>query len=226
MNVETNVSDCHDNVILSVPENDEETLDYDDVLDQEDELICDGVTDGNKGLDKSFTKADSEIEFNLKRGKQIEQRTNLSLYSYSLTDTEDVEKQIENLKGSPAFEKYIQAMVAKEIQSAKTKGFLGQPSVAPAAPPKKGIVNVMSPVKQSNVIVRNSIKSPSDTTIYAPALNKTPVKDILVQNTGAQGDCHEMQGVNDHNHISQFIEAIRLGTDMTPRSVVNRRRDW
>ena len=64
---------------------------------------------------------------------------------------------------------------------------------------------------------KNCIKSPSDTTIYTPALNKqgtSPVLDLIGRhhNQHNQGDVLTRPTANDNstiNNVSQFVEQIR-----------------
>ena len=105
---------------------------------------------------------------------------------------------------------YVQDMVSAQIKKALDNPELAtkllqqagkhQPQVTEAATPGKSI----SFVKR---VVRN-VKSPSDTTIYAPALNLTPVKNKSVRPRD------KVPAVVNDDHIAEFIQNIRLESNI------------
>ena len=131
------------------------------------------------------------------------------------------------LQNNVALESYIKGMVAKELEIERKK--IREELTKQLTPkPNKPIVNMeresilKTPNKKSgmtsNVAYQEIIKSPSDTTIYAPALskisnnpNKTKqiVEKILNDNAG---NCKSMNGVNEDisDQITHFIEGVRL----------------
>ena len=154
------------------------------------------------------------------------------------------------LRGNPSFENYIKKMVAKEVQNEKKSSQLPRESPLQRLDRKAnqdkqkgiGIIINSQPVplnkqKTPESKINKVIKSPSDTTIYAPALAKNPnnrdkfpvihtkQKDVvqqlepvfdslLLQNH--MGDVTESQNqamdnnTDLANQISHFIEGIRM----------------
>ena len=114
------------------------------------------------------------------------------------TTPKEKEGDFRRYEGNPAFERYIQKRVAQEYGiGTKTK------------PPVKG---------QKGNVSKEFVKSPSDTTIYAPALMKTPDNrnsgNIVLSNNSpvsGQGDVNEVN-VNSNltQDIENFIQNIRL----------------
>ena len=129
-----------------------------------------------------------------------------------------VDNQFDFLKGDVAFEKYIKSMVAKEMQKEKDK---------------------LTKSRAGNQ--GDMVKSPSDTTLYAPALAKTPdrTKQIVdsILNVScvtpvtrnlripSQGEGNVQVVANDMvtDQIAHFIEGVRLEAqdqDRRPSPVV------
>ena len=110
-----------------------------------------------------------------------------------------MEEEIEKLTKIPAFSKYIQKMVAKEVQNEKRK------STTPKQTPKRKVIN--------SGMNRNQgfVKSPSDTTLYAPALNKNVNRNTQtnIPNVPLEGARH----VFNEQDIAKFIEGIRTQSD-------------
>ena len=100
-----------------------------------------------------------------------------------------------HLAGNPAFQNYVKSLVAKEVRDVK----LGTDQTKNRTPDQ-------TPVKGGNCV----IKSPSDTTIYAPLLKRnTPNTPVNRVNMSDMNNQMERITVND---ISNFIEGIRQRT--------------
>ena len=134
-----------------------------------------------------------------------------------------------NLRGDPAFEKFIKKCVAEEVRESSRRASLERESIL--KDPNSGKKTSQT---TANGRCGNAIKSPSDTTIYAPALQKTPEKirellsestplrsgrkdlnEVLNEREGDQVDKVEQPVLSLSNeqlakHISQFIEGIRI----------------
>ena len=143
------------------------------------------------------------------------------------------EVNFESWKGNPAFEKFIKGMVAQELEAERKKSGAGRRcSAPPAALGREPMEQQGTPVRRPDKARGQRgnteiLKSPSDTTIYAPALNKivpeanqskfqAVAQNMIVQDF-ERGDHEqrEMQVVNlptDNisQHVEQFIEGVRL----------------
>ena len=105
-------------------------------------------------------------------------------------DTDQAQK-VQTWEKDPAFHNYIEKLVAKEVSNAHKDVDVGTP---------KGKVQISARKVSKNKV----IKSPSDTTIYAPALNKVV--------SLPRGSPLNRGGENQVNQITNFIEGIRLQT--------------
>ena len=134
---------------------------------------------------------ESEISFN-KGGRSDKGQPSADLTSLEEeTDFEELARQ------NPAFKRYVQKLVNKETKSSSKQ---------------------CTPIKQKTQSGNlNPVKSPSDMTIYALALNKRdpnkPKNDLI--------------SVNELNNISKFIEGIRMegasgSSRMTPPRIKDR----
>ena len=127
-------------------------------------------------------------------------------------------RQFQQFTANPAFSTYLQKLVAQEVKSVQqtpprketttaTATILDTPkrvnkSIRPAK--GKGIMDgIISSIRNINVNENRLIKSPSDTTLYAPALSKNkPVTINQVQ-----------ESVNMIDKISDFVEGIRMQSE-------------
>ena len=102
--------------------------------------------------------------------------------------------QFNHLKGNPAFQNYIQELVAKEVRLKEQR-----------TPEKQ---SAMSPGGKNNNVNRN-IKSPSDTTLYTPALaQNSPNNNVF---TLGNNMIHRKEPFNV-DQISKIVENIRAQT--------------
>ena len=142
---------------------------------------------------------DSEVTFNFRRANANTAPVSIAASRQGSSFENDLEK----LSGDPAFERYISKIVAQQMQKQQTTedgtaGMCNTPSVR---------------AHKSNVI---AMKSPSDTTIYAPALAKSPVRmePLLVPTNFSIGGENQMQpnsnSVIIENQISDFVEQVRI----------------
>ena len=158
-------------------------------------------------------------------------------------------KQFENLRGDPAFETFIKGLVAKEVRNSVGKGDGGVSRKGQQ--PQRRLFQQKSPLQRvdpskgtpkGNMVAcnNNRIKSPSDTTIYAPALaraNTDPstqiLENILNQNLGIPAVDGVIEGppeqpeiaiMQDNSNVSQndivadiskFIEGVRLQSSVS-----------
>ena len=116
----------------------------------------------------------------------------------------------------PGFQNYIQKLVAKEVAAERERS---SPPVKGNRGNKDGTVETFkSPLRGNvNVIGGNIVKSPSDTTIYAPALQRTPdrtraVVNSLLSDKTDQATKRGEEGI-DSNQIAQYIQEIRIQND-------------
>ena len=77
--------------------------------------------------------------------------------------------QFKKYQGDPAFEKFIKSMVAKEMEQERSKWRKEQGESRKDV----AVTSKTTAGKDKNGKSRDMVKSPSDTTIYAPALNKS-----------------------------------------------------
>ena len=115
----------------------------------------------------------------------------------------------EDLESDPAIQKMVDAMVERKLKVALEEGRTRNLSGTGMSVNRNTELNRTTPRNSFNVNKenRNMVKSPSDMTIYAAALKKTPNNCIgQVGNLGNQGS-------NDSvmiNKISNFIQGIRI----------------
>ena len=121
------------------------------------------------------------------------------------SSTENEEELMKRYGNNPAFIKIVQNMVAESIQGNGREREQGMARKSRVNNPEVDEHNHINPSP-----VLNKIKSPSDTTIYAPGLNK---------------QCQFANDTNNTNmiqRISNFVENVRLenATGETPRRQV------
>ena len=154
-----------------IPKGSDEFLSDGEIYSEEEDrgliVVNDADDPSNVSRDRTGSDSDSEIQLNTGTSK---------------TSEEDKFKQWAH---DPAFEWYIQKMVAKEIQQSKT-------------------------VKQKGrELTPQKVKSPSDTTIYMPALHKmqeTPLGQV-------RGEIPRADNIPETEQIiNNFIEGIRITT--------------
>ena len=221
---EDNVEDF-DRIQTSVdPFEEEEFLDS-DVSDKEDgELEDEGESDICESEADEYSTGDSEIRF--KRPSTIDFVADVTEHPVA------EQQQFEHLRGNVAFESYIKAMVAKELQEERKKVDKQpcrvvirketqapvQPVVTPPRQDSKGTP------KRTGIVANNvvdMVKSPSDTTIYAPALQRALtdndptrqiVQRILTDKTVSGSDNNNStQNMGEATEqIINFIEGVRL----------------
>ena len=120
-------------------------------------------------------------------------------------------------KNNPAFERYIQGMVAKELEQERRKSNVvkrnpAQVRGSPVRTPVKSKV-----VKNKGMVNDGVIKSPSDTTIYAPALCRETDRYQVAMNSilNVSNDKHELP-VDDQ--VAKFIEGVRIESQNNART--------
>ena len=145
-----------------------------------------------RGVDtEEADKVDSEINFKVRRPNTVPE---------TMPD-------FEKWRGNVAFENYIKKVVAQANQETKR----GNNSVSPLQRVDQAKVRKGGMVK-SPAVNKDFIKSPSDTTIYAPALLKS--SDKAGTQIVREGPCTPRRiltnSIDVNNQISQFIEGIRV----------------
>ena len=194
--------ESYDRIRTTVDPTEEEFLDEDvqETSDQEDGEI-DGESD-NEGLDEfanneTISNPDSEVTFRRKTPKKKE------IQDFSV------------FEGNMAFESYIKKMVAKEMAAAAANG----KDNAVRNERTSKVTKPTTPVKRGNFALSGDVnKSPSDTTIYAPALQRITnevdkTKAIVDKILNDQStDCGTMAigGGDVSDKITHFIEGVRL----------------
>ena len=197
--------DSYDRIQTTVdPADDADFLDdnFEDNSDvEEGELGMDSETEGSQEpIIDDVSTVDSEITFRRRDNKSNTRPTDFSVF-----------------EGNPAFETYIKKMVAQEMAAER------QSPVNKVAEKQKLITTPKGKGKGTVTHCLNDVnKSPSDTTIYAPALQKIQndadktkliVSKILNdQNSNAPcGIATGPAGSGDvTDHIAHFIEGVRL----------------
>ena len=135
----------------------------------------------------------------------------------------------DSLRGDPAFENYIKRMVAKELKDERERALKQTVAVTPRTPVNTGVPRVQkTQARHTFPGVSNThgnkgksmVKSPSDTTLYAPALNKTAVgrrqlavdtilnEPVQPQETDS-GGIDNFVNLNLDEQVNQFIEGIK-----------------
>ena len=176
-------------------ESDEETLGNHDNQGNTSVKYCDSEAD---------TVVDSEIQFNTgRRGDESAMKTS---------------QNFEMLQGDPAFTKFIQNMVAREMKAEKDKLSLNRTSALKDPISKNGKKTTTNTTPKRGNGVINKVKSPSDTTLYAPALIKateiTNKADLVVYNLFNDQNIAAQTGGGGGDQISHFIEGIRRENSM------------
>ena len=138
------------------------------------------------------------------------------------TVSNDMNK-FDQYKGDPAFEKYVKKMVAEEMKIERQRANkLGKGKVvqtSDAGQGKTGVKVGSTPNRKGmKGQINDKVKSPSDTTLYAPGLNKIQdaskaVRNIILMNEGTS-HCDDQRVIVDQNlvpdQIANFIQGIRI----------------
>ena len=151
---------------------DEEELDYDSTgLDEELGVIEEVPDQELKDKDGSFEAVESVIEFRTERRKQMIDPENLEGYIQKVIDSRWKEKEKELLRQHKEVPDVIRAGPSGQNSNTNSQqnSWLGNKA-------KKSDMGHGPEI----------IKSPSDTTLYAPSLNKTPVWEFNFVNPQAE----------------------------------------
>ena len=219
------------NVTGTLTSQEEEELDYNDIL-----------IEGGENQSQQFDgiEVDVHASDDLREFPEIGNSTSHDEETVdeiaSLDDTEVTFKRkteefadFKHFEGDPAFHKYISKLVAQEVQkktvqTTPTKGKTKAKGMEIAT--NQGIADDLmevrgnlTPAKQKGATMPNMegqmIKSPSDTTIYAPALGRATLHGLQTADNQERGQLNNPvvnspNNVNLDNQISQFIEGVRL----------------
>ena len=164
---------------------------------------------------------DNEIVFNFKGGTaNVFNHDNHDLNSVvAVSDEQNLEAEVNRLSTNPAFSRYMQKLVSEEVNARMVNQSPAATATVSAAPATPSRARGQNPVKTPTVGM-NVIKSPSDTTLYAPAL-RCAKRVNVDQNVSQQLDMniHDGgRGVNNASNkftvdnLSKFIEEIRMKT--------------
>ena len=153
--------------------------------------------------DEQFDSIDSEVGF-----KQQREEFNKADSKENKQDkvTEEIEEgdslDLQCLQSNPAFQSYVQKLVAKEISAQKQKD----------VPNQKGKRTLQKQVGRKSGNDLLIVKSPSDTTIYAPGLNKIsePIQSPVLEIQQNKFIVTKNTPTFTVDNISKFIEGIRV----------------
>ena len=172
---------------------------------------------------------------------EVEQIVEVPFDQQSKADSEvfvrNTVEDFESLRGVPAFEKFIKKVVAEERKGQRSTAQLPTGNRVKATTPQKG-----SRKNDGMLSGISTVKSPSDTTIYAPAFNQklnSPMVEFLndlASNAqqinqsrplivpGKVGDNTSIVGSRADgditNQIINFIKGIRVETAASPAGVI------
>ena len=216
-------------IISDQVEGDQEELDYLDDIDVDVETFPqeDGEFPQEEDEDEGLLSDSSEDDLeDTIEGSQVE----TGLDSVSVAGTEVTFKKhpsvanggvkFDKLRGDPAFEKFIRKCVAKEIQNTE-KGAKDQRGVdrrSSIPPPRvRSVVqkpttthSSATPAKGNNNGSKNKntfIKSPSDTTLYAPALSRNPTLNLL-NNMGIVPNSNEQPSMSPATVANKVVDRM------------------
>ena len=112
------------------------------------------------------------------------------------------EEEIQEMRWNPKVKKFLRAMFgeASEMQSGK----IG----------KTQRKTRKSKTKNPDPVTNNvQVKSPSDTTIYAPGLRKQSQGEVLINRAGISSPLRNGQPVSVIDQVSKFVENLRVEVD-------------
>ena len=133
-------------------------------------------------------ESDSEISFNHNAGQR----------GATMTDPGAQKEGFDHLRDNPAFQNYIQQLVAKEVATKTNDG--NQGGHMTSLPVGRSVTR-----GSGNNNTNRLVKFPSDTTLYAPLLNRLTGRS----NVNAQPLVNTVNnGLEDQ--ISRFVEGVRL----------------
>ena len=167
---------------------------------------------GSSGVN-NITRCDNDVDSNADTVSVAPSVTD-SVIAFNPKHAKDVkqmiaEQEFKRLKGNPAFDTYVKKLIAAEVNAEK---------VTPVQRKSD---------KHSNHTKGRSIKSPSDTTIYAPALRQvsdSPTGNFIAELNNANDAVNQCtkQGsqINEDNMSEQIIKFIE-----GPHVQVDARRD-
>ena len=196
-------------VTVDVNSEDEASLDYDEWEEEQEE---NGTVETEEEIPRESDLVDSEVTFNLKP-------MTMPKLNQEILTTLVSEEEIDNARSlSPAFQTYIKRMVARELEAERKREQLkkkpetiGKSTAGIASTPnivgKRGLNQNME-----------IVKSPSDTTIYAPALNRVGqidktrqiVDKIINDECKGKTNNYQQNDTDLANQITHFIEGVRL----------------
>ena len=197
-----------DHVTMAVDPVEETALlsDEEDNSDHDEVLPCKKVPLAGRGRQQqSLPILDDETEVSFKNPHLIDDSNS------SIVEEELTEGDMEKLTQHPVFAKYIQKIVAKEVQKEKQ---IEQDKGGASTSKRNTSGTQNTPDDRGNnrrgnnlFPYREPVKSPSDTKIYAPALQRLTPKNNVT-------------GPTD-NEISNFIQGIRITTNQHGRASVS-----
>ena len=171
-----------DGIQISVnsDEEEEEELDYDDILDDDQGSVHDmEAVEGGTEMNVDSGDEDKGL---LENNQFVATDSDILLGASSATITDE-----EMVMSNPHLCKLFNKMLDERIRTVNEKGESSSSHVLTTNTPKASLNKVKDPVQ--------IIKSPSDTTIYAPALNKTKhTPEVQLFNSNVIGQPHNNIG--------------------------------
>ena len=193
----------------------QEGLNLSNLPDPEDQdHVCIGVTDSeDEFMEENPLDDDQDESFNHDSGSDYDQNNTDSDESEVVISekTKRVWKQqeaeqVSKVANHPDMLKYVQNLVGQQVKAALSDPKLAAKIIADVTKNKTGKNKVREQFVKR--VIKN-VKSPSDTTIYAPALNLTPEKQDRVQPRD------RIPAVVTDKGIAEFIHNIRINNDNT-----------
>ena len=156
-------------VSVSAGEDDFEELDYDDIISDHGEL--------EQMEDEEIVDTDSVVQINMNRDRRIVSQGTDNVDSASTCPTEISDEQI---MSNPRFGNILERMVKERVSACLVEVNLKHQGETSGHENKNKGMGTNSVNNGRNGRNQNFVKSPSDTTLYAPALNKTPERAVLI----------------------------------------------
>ena len=173
-------------------------------------------SESSEGSDLS-TLDESEV-LNDSMAETVSNAGTVNTDAITFKQPDPAEEAFEALKKVPAFQTYVQRLISKEMETERKEETKGKEKRKKVVKPKGS-----TPAGNQNLNV-SRVKSPSDTTLYSPALrlenNMTNLPTILAQVGNSRvglGDQDKnvasLAGSIISNQINKFIEGIRIQSE-------------
>ena len=171
-------------------EEDEDARNFNDQI----HVRCNAREEQEFATDDDFSEPNTNYDSVHEEDRSLENE--VFLRQPAMDDDSDEDEEIKSWKKNPAFNKYVSKLVARESQEAAAH------SSKQSSP---------APHKRKENREGMIVKSPSDTTVYAPALNQ--LSDMIVENNSpVVPHLNNVFRTNDvtTDEITSFIQGIRM----------------